>query len=401
MIFGSGISQAADPSQAAGEVVKQARAKFNGEPIDLAFFFVSPRTSPQYEEIHRVLKGELNARVLIGCTAYGVIGNHKEFEKSAALSLFLAHVPDTRIEPFYIEQRDIEAWNEAEDARRFFGISSEDKPAFFILPDPFSIDSVAFLHIMEQIYPGCPIVGGLASGASAPGDNVLFINDDRFSEGAVGISMRGNVQVITLVSQGCRPFGEPLIVTAAEENVISELAGRPAMEALRRTFLSAPKRDQELARHSLFLGCAVDEYKEKLGRGDFVIRNVISADHESGALAIGDYIHIGQTVQFHVRDAESAHEDLRALCQRVKGERPRAVPKGALVFSCNGRGENMFSVKDHDISTLHQELGTFPAAGFFCAGELGPIGTRNFLHGFTSSIVLFYENEPSPAGADS
>lgn len=390
MIFGSAVSQAANVKKTADELIQGVIDSLGKTgAVDLAFLFASPHYGEEFELQH-LLMDELKPKVLLGCTACGVVGNQHELEGVRAAALFAARLPDVRVLPFYITQSDVEEKTSKEDWMKFFGVHPEDRPNFFLMPDPFTFDATEFLTRVNEVFPGSPVMGGVASAAMEPGQNVLFLKKERFSQGSVGVALVGNVEIRTLVSQGCRPFGEPVIVTGADENVIEQLAGQPALDVLRDTFLAASKHDQALARRSLFVGCVVNEYKQKLERGDFVIRNVLSADQESGSIAIGDYVYVGQTVQFHVRDAESADQDLRELCKRMKENAGSSQPMGALMFNCNGRGRNMFEGKDHDITVLHRELGDCPTGGFFCAGELGPIGPKNFLHGFTSSIALFY-----------
>lgn len=393
MHFGSGISQINGAEEAVREAIENARKSLDHASVDLAFVFFSPHYGDGIQKIQQILLEELSPKVLLGCAASGIIGVNRELEDVSAISLFVAHLPAVRLHPFYLGQREFEGMDSPQAIRGFFGISPEDSASFILLPDPFTFDIVSFLKLMEQAYTGCPVAGGLASGAMVPGQNILLLNGERVREGMVGVVVSGNVEIHMLVSQGCRPFGEPLIVTSADQNVIHELAGRSAMDMLRETFLKASKHDQALAQRSLFVGCVVDEYKQKLERGDFVIRNVIAADPDAGTLTIGDFVDVGQTIQFHVRDAASAHDDLQLLCRNMKKNQSGAAPRGALMFCCNGRGQHMFEQANHDVSTLHQSMGVCPTAGFFCAGELGPIGRRNFLHGFTSSIALFYPKE--------
>jgi small ligand-binding sensory domain FIST len=195
------------------------------------------------------------------------------------------------------------------------------------------------------------------------------------------------VTVRTVVSQGCRPIGHPYVVTRGDRNFVEELAGRPALERLRDLARDVDDADRELLRSGLHVGFVVDEHQADFGRGDFIVRNVLGGDDRSGSLAVGDHVHVGQTLQFHVRDAAAADEDLRELLEahRDAGRRP----EGALLFTCNGRGRHLFGVDDHDAAAVAEVLGTIPTAGMFCAGEIGPVGGRNFLHGFTASLALF------------
>lgn len=385
MLFGSGIARGKDEETQLEEVCRQALKGLNGKPVDLAFFFVTPHFKGRYEEIRESLQKKIKAEMLLGCTAVSVIGSDQEVEADPAMSLFLAHLPGVKKNPILISQSDLDGLKDPASCRNFFGVAPEDKPTFLLIPDPFSFDINSFLELMRSAYPETPVIGGMASGANAPGENALFTSGDVLTEGAVGVVLAGDVQINAMVSQGCRPFGEPVVITEAQENVIMTLAGQPALFVLQEMYQKASSQDQNLARQALFIGQVADEYKQNPEQGDFVIRNLIGVDEESGALAVSDYVHVGETVQFHVRDSKSAHEDLESLCLR------HSEPKAALIFSCNGRGRRMFQVPNHDVGTLHKQLGQFPTAGFFCAGEIGPIAKKNFMHSFTASVALFYE----------
>jgi small ligand-binding sensory domain FIST len=230
----------------------------------------------------------------------------------------------------------------------------------------------------------------MASSGRRPGQNVLLRNDQTFSEGFVGLSLGGPVAVETIVSQGCRPIGKPLVITRSRENVIEQLGGKPAMEALRDVVQSMPEPERDLLQNGLFMGRAISEYREQFGRGDFLVRNVIGADEESGSIALADYVKTGQTVQFHLRDAQTADEDLAMMLEAHKGS---TAPAGGLLFSCNGRGTNMFDQPCHDIRAARKSLPETPIAGFFAAGELGPVGGKNFVHGHTASLLLLRAGE--------
>jgi small ligand-binding sensory domain FIST len=247
-----------------------------------------------------------------------------------------------------------------------------------------------FLELIKEAYPQAPIIGGLASAATQPNKNTLILDDESCTEGLIGIVLNGNIRVDTVVSQGCRPIGETYIITKAENNIIYELAGKNFTQILQETLEKAPEQDRLLAQEAIFLGIAINEYIHEYKRGDFLIRGLMGIDQKTGAGIIGDYIQAGQTIQFHVRDAQSATEDLNELLTRQQKNEKSQKPKGALVFSCNGRGEYLFQQKNHDINIIQKHIGPVPAAGFFCAGEIGPIGGNNFLHGFTDSIGLFY-----------
>ena len=247
--------------------------------------------------------------------------------------------------------------------------------------DPFSFPGDAFLSRLDEDRPGLTAIGGMASAARGPGGNRLVLDDQVLSEGAVGVLLDQAVGVTTIVSQGCRPIGAPYVVTRAEQNVIFELAGRPAVERLRETAAGLDEGARQLLAHGLHIGRVVDEHRSEFRRGDFLVRNVMGIDESSGALAVGDLVEVGQTVQFHLRDAASADDDLRALLTGASAD-------AALLFTCNGRGRHLFGTPDHDAELVDQLLGPLPVTGMFCAGELGPVGGRNFLHGFTASLAL-------------
>jgi small ligand-binding sensory domain FIST len=231
-----------------------------------------------------------------------------------------------------------------------------------------------------------PLVGGMASSGRQPGENLLVRNDQVFDEGFVGLSVSGPVAVQPVVSQGCRPIGKPMVVTKSHDNVIAQLGGRPALEMLRRTVNEAGPRDEALLANGLFLGRAISEYRESFGRGDFLVRNVIGIDDADGTVTVADRVRTGQTVQFQVRDAATASEDLAALLDAQRQGGPAA---GGLLVSCNGRGSRLFEAAGHDVERAAAAMPGTPVAGFFAAGEFGPVGGRNFLHGHTACFALF------------
>jgi small ligand-binding sensory domain FIST len=305
-------------------------------------------------------------------------------EDSPGLAVWLGHLPRVSLEPVRLrfERRGDEGMIDGLDS-----LPPEDS-VFLLLADPFTFPTDSFVSHLNSETPSVRVIGGMASGAQSPGASRLFFQGQALSEGAVGVVMRGDVDIATVVSQGCRPIGEIFRVTKGNGNLLMELDGRPALRRLEEVYSQSNERDQVLMRRGVHVGLAIREAQAELGRGDFVIRNVLGADHGSGTLAISDVVEVGKAVQFQVRDAESAREDLRLLldAQRLLGARP---PAGALLFSCNGRGQGLFGSPNHDVSALERAFGTLPVAGFFAQGELGPVSGRNFLHGFTASIALF------------
>ena len=212
----------------------------------------------------------------------------------------------------------------------------------------------------------------------------MILNHTVYEQGAVGVRLHGPVKTRTVLSQGCRPIGQPLVITKADRNVIFELGGKRALDQLQELFDQLEPKEQEIVQRGIHVGRVIDEYKNRFDRGDFLVRNVIGADQQTGAIAIGDFVRPGQTIQFHIRDAQSADEDLRHAFAAEKG-----TARGGLLFTCNGRGSRLFGEPHHDAGVVSRSLGDVPLAGFFAAGELGPVGRKNFLHGFTASVVIF------------
>jgi small ligand-binding sensory domain FIST len=247
-----------------------------------------------------------------------------------------------------------------------------------------------FLGEVNEAHAGLRVVGGMASGVGGPGRCRLALGAHVLDRGAVGVLLRGPVGVRAVVSQGCRPIGKHMVVTRARDNVILELGGKPPLAQLQQIWQEVSEAERELMRHGLHIGRVMNEYRGEFQRGDFLIRNVIGLDSATGALAITERVRVGQTVQFQVRDAASADEDLHALLQMDLSAHERR-PAGALLFTCNGRGTRLFPEPNHDAGVIRGEAGAIPLAGFFAQGELGPIGGQNFIHGFTASVVLFEE----------
>jgi len=388
--FASAISTSAAFPTAFREVVDAIQAGLGGQRPDLAAVFVSHHHGAAIEDLGPQMAKALNVRTLIGCTGESIVGGGREVEDGAALSVWAGALPHTTVRPYTVA-----AEAESEATLRFEGMPVVRDPArasILVLADPYTFPAAEFLEILNEKLPGVPAIGGMASGGSGPGQNLLFTHEGVVEGGAIGVVLEGEVEIRPVVSQGCRPVGKPLVITNSRENFILKLGGRPALEVLVEVAKALSARDQKLLQRGPFLGLAIDARKSTFERGDFLVRGIMGLDQEEGAVVVADgTIRNGMTVQFLVRDAESAGEDLKQL-MRAKGggetEAPASV--GAMVFSCNGRGSRMFSKPDHDIGCVQSGFGApIPAAGFFAAGEIGPVGGRNFLHGFTASIAVF------------
>ena len=383
--MGAGLSTHEDGREAARLAIDAALAPLAGRPADLVLLFVSP----QHEDVQRAIIDVASDRVegatVLGCSAGGVIGGGREIEDAPAIAAWAASLPGIGVQPFRL------TFQREDDHAIIEGLEDlpapEDEPVIVMLADPFSFPADVLLDHLNEGGVEIPIVGGMASGGLEAGRNSLYFNDEILRDGAVGAILTGG-GMSALVSQGCRPVGQTYAVTRAERNVLFELGGAPAMSRIEELYAEAGDRDQLLIRRGLHVGSAITETKAELGRGDFLIRNVVGVDPDSGAIAISDLVEVGRTVQFQVRDAESAREDLRLVLERERSSRPGDVA-GALLFSCNGRGSALFGQPDHDVNAVRRAFGDVPVAGFFAAGELGPVAGKNFLHGFTASILLF------------
>ncbi|MFD0685093.1 FIST signal transduction protein [Actinomadura fibrosa] len=377
--FGDGLALGPDLSEAAADAVEQALAPLSAPP-DLVCVFVTGDDPDAIAAAARRAADAARGAVVVGCSASGVIGAGRGVEEQGAVSAWAAVLPGARLEPFRLETL------KAEDRLIVVGMPEgrDDDVVGVLLADPYSFPVDAFVERSDDALPGLPLVGGLAEGENR-GDVRLFVGGEVFQDGAVGVVIGGSVAAATVVSQGARPIGPDMVVTKADENVLYELAGVPALEKLEQIVLDLPEEDQELAGRGLLIGVAMDEYADEHEHGDFLVRGVVGADTDSGAIAIGDVVDVGRTVRFQVRDAGAAEEDLAALLERFD----LAPVEGVLLFSCNGRGRAMFPDSDHDAKVLDRAFGPAGIGGFFAAGEIGPVAGRNHVHGFTASILAF------------
>jgi small ligand-binding sensory domain FIST len=392
MQFASALSRDPQTEAAVTEVIETVGQRLPDQHAHVSFVFASPHHLKVLPSFLAVVQERLSSHALIGCTGGGVIGARHEVENRPGLALIAAHLPGVTITPFHIEQSDVEeSWSETYWQQRL-AVSAEAEPTFILLPDPFTIDAQKLLEMFNTTFPQRPVLGGLASGGQAPSNCALFLNGE-VVHGAVGAVLTGNFRLRTIVSQGCKPIGQPQVITRCEGQIINELGGRPALEVIKETLGAISPEDQALARTALLMGRVIDEYKEEFHRGDFLIRTFMGVDPASGAIAVGDSFRAGQTVQLHVRDATTAREDLHLLMKSLTPELAARPARGALLFSCNGRGAHLYGEPDHDSRVVAETTGNIPSAGFFCNGEIGPIGNTNFLHGFTASVGIFQEKE--------
>ncbi|MGI8939530.1 MAG: FIST signal transduction protein [Iamia sp.] len=382
MTFAVGLSEHPSPPEAIGEVVGAVLDRLGPDP-DLAVLFVSPALAGASEDLAATVRSTLAPGVLVGCTASTVIGGPREVEQGAAVALWAANVgPCTAVRL----EGDL-----VEGGMRVRGVPAGEAQGgprtLLLLSDPFSLPLEGLLAGMADDLPDLTVVGGLASGARGPGGNRLILDGEIHHDGAVGVLLPPGATATPLVSAGCRPVGEPMIVTRVDGPVLLELAGQPALDQLVTVGRSLSEEDRAVFEVGPQIGIVVDEGQPTFATGDFLIRGIVGADPDRRGVAIGDQVSIGTTVQFHLRDAASADEEMRRLLAEAAGAIPDGRDQGALVFTCNGRGFSFFGQPDHDAELVTDLVG--PAvAGMACAGEIGPIGGRSHLHGFTASVLL-------------
>jgi small ligand-binding sensory domain FIST len=378
-----GISDDFDAASAFDEAAANAREGLDGAQCDLCMVFAGATHLGHGEGILAVVHSQLEPRVLVGCGAGGVVGGGREIEEGDGAVVWALSAPRATIEPLALTTAPVE------DGIALAGLPEDPADygdAMLVLADPNTFSADALLMHVNDERPAMPVLGGLAS-AAAQGSASLFLNGQVVDSGAVGCSLSG-IDLLPCVSQGAAPVGPEMTVTGVEGNLISELASRPALERLREAISELEPQERDLAAEGLLLGVVIDENQPDYERGDFLVRPIVGVDPESGALAFADRVRVGQTVRLHVRDSSSATDDLReALAARVEALGPSGVA-GALLFTCNGRGAHMFAEPDHDATALDEAFRA-PAGGFFCAGEIGPVGGRNFLHGFTATMAVF------------
>jgi small ligand-binding sensory domain FIST len=382
--IGCGMSTGPDPRVSAIEAATQARAGLNGHHADLAAVFCSGGHLVAPEATLEGVYEALDPAQLVGCGAGGVLAGGHEVERGTAVAVWAAHLgPDGEAAAFHAEAV------EGPDGVGVVGIPDmTGATAAILLPDPYTFPVDPALAALTGAGGGVPVLGGIASARTADGAAAIFLGREVVPEGAVGVRLSG-VEVLPCVSQGAAPVGPELTVTAADGHVISELAGRPALEALRDAIEALDERERALVSQGLLLGVVIGPAKPEYGQGDFLVRGLIGADPDAGTVAVAVPVATGQIVRLHARDADSADRDLRAALGLRREALGGAVPAGALVFTCNGRGSGMFGVADHDAAALQDELAGAPAAGFFAAGEIGPVGGEAFLHGFTATVAVF------------
>ena len=392
------------------EVIERTTSALQESP-DLGIFFISSAFTSEFSRVLPLLRERLQVPHLIGCGGHGIIGNPEaqafcEVEEEPAIALMLGSLPGVTIQPFHVLGPDLpdpdsppQQWIDV------LGIQPEIEPQFILLADASTAKIKELLQGLDFAYSSATKIGGLTSGNSLFGGSGLFCNNQLLHEGTIGIALSGNIVLDTIVAQGCRPIGPPFRVTAAERHIALEVeeivdplddnteADEPItpLEALEDLLQDLEEEDRALAQQGLSVGIASTEFKERLEPGDYLIRDLIGVDPKVGAIAIGDRIRAGQRIQFHLRDAQASAEDIETLIMRYQSRIATAQnsPQAALVFNCLGRGEAFYGKPNYDIGILQSYIPTVSTTGFFCSGEIGPIGGSTYLHGYTASIGIF------------
>ncbi|GAA3126155.1 FIST N-terminal domain-containing protein [Planomonospora alba] len=380
--FADGLAVGSDLVAAAESAVNQALRGLD-KPPDLVCFFVCGDDPDDVSRAGMRAMSMAAGAAVIGCSATGVIGDGQGVELTSAVSAWAATLDGARLTTFALDSL------RTEEQFVVVGLPEPgpDDKAAVLLADPYSFPADGFVERSGEVLGDLPLVGGLANALEGRGAVRLFADGKVYTEGAVGVLLGGDLDVSAVVSQGCRPIGPSMTVTGVEENLLLELAGQPALARLEEIVSALDEDDRELVASGLQIGIAIDEYAERHERGDFLIRGVLGIDPDREAVAIGDIVEIGRTVRFQVRDAATADEDLYELLDAHREEFGRV--EGALLFSCNGRGSAMFGSADHDTAAVNDILGPGGVAGFFAAGEIGPVGNQNHVHGFTASLLVF------------
>lgn len=364
------------------------RGQLNG-PVSLGLVFTTPKFFPHAETLLEILRVHGRIPLLAGCSSQSLVVGGQEVEEDAGLVLGLYSLPGAEFQACHFTQRQVEEANGPAYWHLETSVDAERTQGWLVFLDPFNMDSEGWLRSWNEAYAPVPVVGGLASGDLQAQQTQVYLNGEVFEEGGVAVSVSGAVKLVGVISQGCTPIGDTWTLTRVEQNLIQQIANRPAYQVLADTVENMTPEEQRRARGNLFIGLAINEYREEFHRGDFLVRNLLGADPQSGVLAVGAFPRPGQTIQFQRRDAGAAQEDMEALFHRARTELAEATIYGGCLCTCNGRGKQLFGKSHHDAQMVQRHFGPLGLTGFFCNGEIGPVGGNNFLHGYTASLGLF------------
>jgi small ligand-binding sensory domain FIST len=367
------------------------RKELGGAPT-FGLVFVTPDYAPKANDFLELVRIYGQVPTVVGCSGVGLVGTAQEQEDGSGFSLLLLSLPGAKATAFAFDQDMVEASAGAQFWREKTGVARKDVKAWLTFLNPFSLNVEQWLRQWNEAYPLVPIFGGLGSGAPGDPEAWIFCND-RAVNGGVALALEGDVSVHAVVSQGCKPIGEPLTVTSAERNVLLKLGSRPAYDVLSDVYKDLSDAEREQAKGHLFAGIAVSEYLEDYKRGDFLVRNIIGADPNSGAVAINAVPRVGQTLQYQLRDSRVANDELKRLLG-AKAMFHTLEPYAGLLCTCHGRGRGLFGDPNHDAGLINEFFPDLPLSGLFANVQIGPVGDRSFAHGYTASLALIAPGSP-------
>ena len=370
---------------------EELRRSLSAPQVSLGLVFMNPKLFPQAVQILELLRVHARIPLLVGCSSHSLIVGDQEVEEDAGLVVGLYYLPGAKLQTFAFTQKQLDESSDPNYWHKATGLTPDQTNGWLVFADPFNLDCESWLRSWNEAYAPLPVVGGLASGDPSEQSTQVYLNGEVMEEGGIAVAIGGDVALASVISQGCTPIGETWTITKAERHYIHEIANRPAYEVLAETFSNLSPQEQQKSRGNLFVGLVINEYLEEFHRGDFLIRNLIGADPKSGSIAVGAFPRAGQTVQFQRRDAATGTEDMNALLHRTQKQLAGKSVYGACLCSCNGRGHRLFGEPGHDARHVQQQFGPIGLAGFFCNGEIGPVGEKNFLHGYTASLALFVQ----------
>jgi len=375
--------------------VEKLRHTLAAPRVSLGLVFIAPRFFEQARQILEIIQVHGQVPLLLGCSSQGLIAGGEELEQGGGLALALYHLPGAELKAFHFRQEHLDESNGPAYWHHETGLAAGETNGWLAFGDPFNLDCDSWLRAWNEAYAPAPVLGGLASGDFSARRTQVYLNGDVLEEGIAVLSVGGAVGLASVISQGCTPIGDTWTITKTEQNFIHEIGNRPAYTVLAETFANLTAEEQKRSQNNIFIGLVVNEYLDEFRRGDFLIRNLIGGDPSSGVIAVGALPRPGQTMQFQRRDGAAANEDMLALLTRAHEQLQGRAIYGGCLCSCNGRGAHLFGYPHHDAGLIQRKLGPLALAGFFCNGEIGPVGEKNFLHGYTASLALFVQKGKS------
>ena len=371
------------------DALAAAVAQVAGErPPDLLLLFASAAYAADFPRLVAAARANTGATTLVGCSGNGVVGAGQEVEDRPGIALLACWCPGALLQPVRLHQELLPVLEDAALWAELSGVSDEDVRGWLLFLDPFRMDGRAVLAALAARSPGRPIVGGMASADVRQRRAWVFFDDQVYDEGGVALAIGGPYRLHPLVAQGGEPIGESWTITGVDRNTVLTISNRPATEVMQATVDALTTEARARAGRNLLVGFAADEYRDEFHRGDFLVRGVLGMDRERGGIVVGGLPRVGQTLQFHLRDATAADVDLHQLLAETKATLGSCQPFAGVLCTCNGRGRDLFGVRHHDAAAIQAALGPLPLAGVFCNGEIGPVGAKSYLHGFTATLAL-------------